>query len=89
MFFRMLKNLFRRPPIRMGCVDHSRVQKSAIRNAGFVSFMSDHHCVPRRGSDHHGARLRRLRLGKAVAFLALGAGGAWVVIESVRALMVF
>ena len=89
MFFRMLKNLFRRPPIRMGRVDNSRIQRTAIRNAGFVSFMSDNRCMTRRGSDHHETRLRRLRFAKVVAYLTMGAGGAWVVVESVKALTLF
>ncbi len=89
MFFRMLKNLFRRPPIRMGRVDNTRIQRSAIRNAGFVSFVTENRCLPRRNPDHHEARLRRLRFAKVVAYLSLGAGGAWVVVESVKALTLF
>jgi hypothetical protein len=89
MIFRMIKNLFRRPPIRMGRVDDARIQRTSIRNAGFVSFMTENRCYPRRGSDRHEARLRRLRLARMVAYFALGTGGAWVVVESVRALALF
>jgi hypothetical protein len=85
----MIKNLFRRPPIRMGRVDNARIQRTSIRNAGFVSFVTENRCFSRRNSDHHEARLRRFRFARMVAYLALGAGGAWVVVESVRALTLF
>ena len=73
----------------MGRVDNSRIRRTTIRNAGFVSFMTENRCVTRHDADHHEARLRRLRLAKAVAYLAFGCGGAWVVVESVRALTLF
>ncbi|MDF9828019.1 hypothetical protein M2447_002127 [Ereboglobus sp. PH5-10] len=89
MIFRMLRNLFRRPTIRMGRVDNSRIRRTAIRNSGFVSFISENGCVTRKSTDHHESRMRRLRFAKVVAYLALGAGGTWVIVESVRALTLF
>ena len=86
---RMLKNLFRRPPIRMGRVDNARIRKTSIRNAGFVSFITNNRCVSQRTTDRHDARLRRLRFLKTLVYLALGSGGAWIVIESARALTLF
>lgn len=89
MLLRLLTNLFRRPTIRMGRVDNSRIRTTRIRNAGFVSFISAHGTVRRRNTDHHDARLRRLKLAKMIALLSMSAGGAWIVIESARALTLF
>lgn len=89
MLLRMLTNLFRRPPVRMGRVDNSRIRTTRIRNAGFVSFITAHGGLRSRNTDHHDARLRRLKLAKLIALTAMSAGGAWIVIESARALTLF
>ncbi|WP_277508525.1 MULTISPECIES: hypothetical protein [unclassified Ereboglobus] len=54
-----------------------------------MSFISENGCVTRKSTDHHESRMRRLRFAKVVAYLALGAGGTWVIVESVRALTLF
>ena len=86
----MLKNLFRRPAIRMARANNGRIQqRSSIRNAGFVSYLSETGGLRARNTDRHDARLRRVRFVKNFALAALGAGGLWVVIESARALTLF
>jgi len=90
MFPRMLKKLFHRPAIRMARANSGSIRRgSAVRNAGFVSFISENGCVRARNTDSHDARLRRMRFAKNLAIGALGAGGLWVAIESVRALSLF
>ena len=89
MISRILKNLFRRPPIRMGRVDNSRIRTTTIRNSGFVSFISATGSLRARNTDHHDARLRRRRFFKGLVLAILSAGGAWIVIESARALTLF
>jgi hypothetical protein len=86
---RFLKNLFRRPPIRMGRVDNARIRRTRIRNAQFVSFVDASGCFDACRPDRHDRKLRRQKLVKA-AFAALGASGlGWVVLESARAISQF
>jgi hypothetical protein len=86
---RLLLNLFRRPPIRMGRVDNARIHRTRIRNAQFVSFVDASGGFQARRPDRHDRRLRRQKLVKA-ALALLGAGGlGWVVLESARAISQF
>ncbi len=86
---RLLKNLFRRPPVRMGRVDNARIRRTAIRNAQFVSFVDASGCLDARNPDRFDRKLRRQKLMRAVAAL-FGAGGlGWVVLESARAISQF
>jgi hypothetical protein len=86
---RLLKNLFRRPPIRMGLVDDARIRRTPIRNAQFVSFVDASGCFEARRPDRFDRKLRRQKLVKAV-ITALGAGGlGWIVLESARAISQF
>jgi hypothetical protein len=86
---RLLKNLFRRPPIRMGRVDNARIRRTAIRNAQFVSFVDASGGFQARRPDRYDRRLRRQKVIKTVVTL-LGAGGlGWVVLESARAIATF
>ena len=92
MFLKMLKNLFHRPAIRMARANNGRLQqrqRSSVRNAGFVSYLSETGGLRPRNTDGYDARLRRMRFVKNLALVALGAGGLWVVIESARALTLF
>lgn len=86
---RLLLNLFRRPPIRMGRVDNSRIRTTRIRNAGFVSFIASQGCVGRQNTDRYDRRLRRQKAMKTLAFLTSAAGLAWVAVESARAIALF
>ena len=86
---RLVKNLFRRPPIRMGRVDNARINRTPIRNAQFVSFVDASGCFEARRPDRFDRKLRRQKLMRAIAALA-GAGGlGWVVLESARAISQF
>lgn len=86
---RLLKNLFRRPPIRMGRVDNARIRRSPVRSAQFVSFVDASGCFEARRPDRFDRRLRRQKFFKILVTLA-GAGGlGWVVLESARAISSF
>ena len=86
---RVLKNLFHRPAIRMGRVDNSLIRTTQLRNAQFVSFFSQNGGLRPANTDRYDARLRRRKLLKTFLALSFAAGGAWVVIESARALTLF
>ncbi|HEU5078297.1 MAG TPA: hypothetical protein VFT72_03755 [Opitutaceae bacterium] len=86
---RSLKNLFHRPAIRMGRVDNSTIETTRLRNAQFVSFFSQSGGFAPMSTDRYDARLRRRKQIKMFLTLAFISGGAWVVIESARALTIF
>lgn len=87
---RVIKSWFHRPAIRMGRVDNSRIQTTRLRNAQFVSFFAESGGLNAFAStDRYEARLRRRKRLKTFFALALVAGGAWIVIESARALTLF
>ncbi|MDR2674416.1 MAG: hypothetical protein LBC18_06000 [Opitutaceae bacterium] len=73
----------------MGRVDNSRIRTTTVRNSGFVSFISAASGLGARNTGHYDARLRRRRFFKGLLIAASSAGGAWVVIESARALTLF
>lgn len=86
---RLLKNLFRRPPIRMGRVDNARIRRSPVRNAQFVSFIDASGCFEARRPDRFDRKLRMQKLMRLAAALAGAAGLGWVVLESARAISQF
>jgi len=88
---RVVKNWFHRPAIRMGRVDNSLIRTTRIRNAQFVSFISESGTLrsSSRYADRYERRLRRRKLLKGVFALGLATGAAWVVIESAKALSLF
>ncbi len=85
---RGLRHWFYRPPIRMGSVDNSRIRTTTTKNAQFISYLVESG-FRRVNVDHYEASLRRRRMGKVMLLLMLGAGGAWIVIESARALSMY
>lgn len=85
----VLKNLFYRPPIRMGRVDNSLIQTTRLRNAQFVSFMSQNESLAAFCSDRYDTRLRRRKWIKVALVLATVTGLAWVVLESAKAISMF
>lgn len=82
---RVMRRWWYRPAIRMGSVDNSRIRTTRTRNAQFVSYLVD---IGFRqvNTDHYEAGLRRRRLVKRVLFWLLVVGGAWLIVESARAL---
>lgn len=82
---RALLNLCRRPALRFG-VRHD--PRGRFRDPRFVSFLS---ATNRKvlDTDRHDAVLAGRKLVKNVLRLALLGGGAWVVLESAKALSVF
>ena len=82
---RVLLNLCHRPAIRNGI---RRDPRGRFRDPRFVSFLTDSN---RRmlDTDLHDAVLRGRRLVRNLSMLALASGGAWVLVESAKALSVF
>lgn len=81
----MLLNLCHRPAIRNGM---PRDPRGRFRDPRFVSFLADSN---RRmlDTDLHDAVLRGRRIVRNLLMLALAGGGAWIVVESAKALSVF
>lgn len=86
---RTLKHMLHRSPIRMGSVDNSRIRTTPIRNAGFVSFVSQTGCLRVRDGDYHDARLRKQKRVRVVALIGLTAACTWFAIESAKAFSLF
>ncbi|MCR6654816.1 MAG: hypothetical protein NVV63_03150 [Opitutus sp.] len=82
---RVLLNLCRRPAVRFGLVSDRR---SRLRDPRFVSFMAQSNRKTL-DTDLHDAVLRGRKLVRQGLTLLVAGGGAWVVIESARALSVF
>ena len=82
---RFLLNLCRRPAIRFGL---AKDPSSSRRNPSFASFLAENN----RGGhdmDRHDAVLRGRKVVRQGIILLLAGGGAWVVVESARALTMF
>jgi hypothetical protein len=82
---RFLINLCHRPAIRFGL---RRDPRGRFRDPSFSSFMADSN---RRPLDHdmHDAVLKGRKAMKGLFKVGLALGGAWVVIESAKALSIF
>ena len=85
---RGLRHWFYRPVIRMWSVDNSRIRTTQTKNAQFISYLVESGFRQVNG-DRYGSSLRRRRVVKALFLWLLGAGGAWILIESARALSMF
>jgi len=85
---RVFRHWFHRPAVRMGPVDNTRIRISRTRNAQFVSYLTETG-FRRVNGDRYEASLRRRRLAKLALFWSLAAGGAWVAVESARAISKF
>jgi hypothetical protein len=86
---RVIKNLFHRPAIKMGRVDNSRIHTTRLRNAQFVSFITESGSLQPFSTDRYDARLRRRKMIKALLATGAAAGAAWVLLESAHALTMF
>lgn len=83
--FRALLNLCHRPAVRFGL---RRDPRGRFRDPRFVSFLTQSNRKAL-DTDLHDAVLRGRRLMRNVLMLALAGGGAWVAIESAKALSMF
>lgn len=72
----------------MGSIDNSRIHVTPTKNAQFVSFLVDSG-FRRVNADRYEASLRQRRMLRGVFIWLLGAGGAWVLLESAKALSSF
>jgi hypothetical protein len=82
---RVLQHLFHRPAIRLGVMNEAR---GLCRNPRFVSFMIESNRKPIDTSFHFTLQHGRRFLRRAVTLTLVG-GGAWILLESARALSVF
>jgi hypothetical protein len=81
----VLLNLCRRPAVRFGL---RRDPRGRFRDPRFVSFMSQSN-QKMLDTDRHDTVLRGRKVVRQVFTLALFGGGAWVILESAKALSVF
>jgi hypothetical protein len=82
---RFLLNLCHRPAYRFGSSSDPR---GRFRNGGFASFMTQTNRAVR-DTDRHDAVLHGRKLMRHALRFALVGGGAWVLLESAKALSVF
>jgi hypothetical protein len=82
---RALLNLCHRPVIRLGL---RRDPRGRFRDPRFVSFLSQSNRKSL-DTDLHDTVLRGRRLVRNMLMLGLAGGGAWVLLESAKALSVF
>jgi hypothetical protein len=71
-----------------GPADSSPRRPGCGPNAQFISHLAESG-ARQVNADHYEASLRRRRLGKSLLLWLLGAGGAWVLIESAKAISRF
>jgi hypothetical protein len=81
----LLKNLFHRPAIRFGLATRGH---GRFRDPRFVSFISQSNRKAL-NTDFKDAVLRGRRMFRFALVAALVCGGAWVLVESARALSMF
>ncbi len=82
---RALLSFCHRPGLRFGL---RRDLRGRFRDPQFASFMGQNN-RPKLDTDFHDTVLRGRKLMKNLFRLALVGGGAWVVVESAKALSVF
>lgn len=81
----LLRQLFYRPAIRSGIARDSR---GGLRNPRFVSFLAQNNRKTL-DTDFQDALLRGRQWIRRGLVMLLAAGGAWVLLESAKALSVF
>lgn len=82
---RVLLNFLRRPTLRFGM---ERDPRSPLRDPRFISYLAQSN-RKRLDTDRHDRILRGRKLVRNLFALALAGGGAWVVVESAKALSMF
>jgi hypothetical protein len=88
LMLRQIRHWFHKPSVRMGPVDNSRIHTTHVKNAQFVSYLTEsgfRHV----NADRYETSLRRRRLLKRGLLWLLFGGGTWVIIESAKALSTF
>ncbi len=85
----LLNSLFHRPTYRFGKVDNSRIRRTTLRNAQFVSFMSQQGLGRLRDPDAHDSRLRRQKYLRAIMVSLAVCAVVWIGVESAKALSMF
>jgi hypothetical protein len=83
-----IRHWLRRPVVRMGPIDNSCIRTTRTKNAQFLSYLAESG-FRQVNADRYESSLRRRRLLKHALLWLLAGGGAWVVIESARALSMF
>lgn len=83
--FRALLNLLHRPTLRSGMFRDAR---GPVRNPRFVSFIAQNNRKTL-DTNFHDTVLRGRRLARQALFVLVGAGCAWVVVESAKAISMF
>jgi hypothetical protein len=81
----LLKNLFHRPAIRFGL---ARQGRGRFRDPRFVSFISQSNRKAL-NTDFKDAVLRGRKMFRFALVAALVCGGAWILVESAKALSMF
>ena len=82
---RALLNFCHRPALRFGL---RRDPRGRFRDPRFASFIGETNRT-KHNTDRHDTVLRSRKLMKNILRLALFGGGAWIVVESAKALSVF
>ena len=85
---RALRHWFHRPALRMASVDNSRIHTTRTQNAQFISYLVESG-FRQVNPDRYEASLRRRRFVRGLLFALVAGGGAWVLIESAKALSAF
>ena len=72
----------------LGPADSARLRPGGGPNTQFANYLADSG-ARQVNADHYEASLHRRRLGRGLLLWLLGAGCAWVVIESAKAISTF
>jgi hypothetical protein len=83
---RELRNWMDPPLVRMWSVDNSRIQTACTKNAPFISTLVESGFRQMNVDCYEASRRRAF---KGALFWLLGAGCAWVAVESARALSMY
>lgn len=85
----LLNRISHRPSVRPARRGLGRGAGSALSRRLFASYVESSGCLPPQRLDRHDTALRRRRIARRLGVAGLTALGAWVVIESARALAMF
>jgi len=85
----LLNSLFHRPTYRFGKVDNARIRRTTLRNAQFVSFMTQQGLGRVNHTDAHDNRLRRQKFVRFALVCSAMAAVVWIGLESAKALAMF